>query len=124
LDRVTPTNRIAFGGGKTDRINSSASSCSFALVSIGASIDRLREDIWKSAHLIFTVTPDPANALFAMDNVISTAHCLCWTDSFVDAVARDAITGILNVIQGRLPDFVVNFEATTYPRVRAWSSAV
>jgi hypothetical protein len=28
------------------------------------------------------------------------------------------------VIQGRLPDFVVNFEATTHPRVRAWSSAV
>jgi phosphoglycerate dehydrogenase-like enzyme len=68
--------------------------------------------------------PDPANPLFAMENVISTAHCLCWTDSFVDAVARDAITGILNVVQDRLPDFVVNSEATTHPRVRAWSSAV
>jgi hypothetical protein len=68
--------------------------------------------------------PDPANPLFAMDNVISTAHNLCWTDSFVDAVARDAITGIINVIQGRLPDFVVNPEATTHPRVRLWSSGV
>jgi phosphoglycerate dehydrogenase-like enzyme len=68
--------------------------------------------------------PDPANPLFAMDNVISTAHCLCWTDSFVNAVAKDAITGIINVVQGRLPDFVVNFEATTHPRVRAWSSAM
>ena len=68
--------------------------------------------------------PDPANALFAMDNVISTAHNLCWTNSFVDAVARDAITGIVNVVQGRLPDFVVNPEATTHPRVRAWSSGV
>jgi phosphoglycerate dehydrogenase-like enzyme len=68
--------------------------------------------------------PDPANPLFAMDNVISTAHCLCWTDSFVDAVARDAITGMISVVQGRLPDFVVNFEATTHPRVRAWRSAV
>jgi phosphoglycerate dehydrogenase-like enzyme len=67
--------------------------------------------------------PDPANPLFAMDNVISTAHCLCWTDSFVDAVARDAITGIINVIQGRLPDFVVNSEAKIHPRVRAWINA-
>jgi D-3-phosphoglycerate dehydrogenase len=67
--------------------------------------------------------PDPANPLFAMDSVISTAHCLCWTDSFVDAVARDAITGVIDVIQGRLPDFVVNSEARTHPRVRGWSSA-
>ena len=58
-----------------------------------------------------------------MGNVISAAHCLCWTDFFVDAVAKDAITGIINVVQGRLPDFVVNFEATTHPRVRAWNSA-
>jgi phosphoglycerate dehydrogenase-like enzyme len=65
--------------------------------------------------------PDPANPLFTMDNVISTAHCLCWTDTFVDAVARDAIIGIINVVQGRLPDFVVNSEAKTHPRVRAWS---
>ena len=68
--------------------------------------------------------PDPANPLFAMDSVISTAHCLCWTDSFVDAVARDAITGIVNVVRGHLPDFIVNVEAKTYPRVRAWSSVV
>jgi len=68
--------------------------------------------------------PDSANPLFAMDNVISTAHCLCWTDSFVDAVAKDAINGIINALQGRLPDFVVNFEATTHPRVRAWRRAV
>jgi phosphoglycerate dehydrogenase-like enzyme len=67
--------------------------------------------------------PDPANPLFAMDNVISTAHCLCWTDSFVDAVARDAITGIISVLQGRLPDFVVNSDAKTHARVRAWSEA-
>jgi hypothetical protein len=54
-----------------------------------------------------------------MDNVISTAHCLCWTDSFVSAVAKDAISGIINVVQGRLPDFLVNSEAATHPRVRA-----
>jgi phosphoglycerate dehydrogenase-like enzyme len=68
--------------------------------------------------------PDPANPLFTMDNVISTAHCLCWTDTFVDAVARDAITGIINVVRGRLPNYLVNSEAKAHPRVRAWSSAV
>jgi len=29
--------------------------------------------------------PDPTNPLLTMDNVIVTAHCLCWTDSFLDA---------------------------------------
>ena len=27
--------------------------------------------------------PDPANPLLTMENVIPTAHCLCWTDLFV-----------------------------------------
>jgi hypothetical protein len=49
---------------------------------------------------------------------------LCWTDSFVVTVAKGAITGIINVVQGRRPNVVVNFEATTHPRVRAWSSTV
>jgi len=65
--------------------------------------------------------PHPFNPLLTMDNVISTAHCLCWTDSFVDAVARDAISGIVNVINGRLPEFIVNAEAKSHPRVRAWT---
>ena len=49
--------------------------------------------------------PDTANPLLAMGNVISTAHCLCWTDTFVEAVGHDAITGIIDVINGR-PAFV------------------
>jgi phosphoglycerate dehydrogenase-like enzyme len=67
--------------------------------------------------------PDVANPLLAMDNVISTAHCLCWTDSFVDTVAKDAISGIVNVVGGRLPDFIVNPEAKTHSRVRGWIHA-
>jgi phosphoglycerate dehydrogenase-like enzyme len=64
--------------------------------------------------------PDPANPLLTMDNVISTAHCLCWTDTFVEAVGRDAITGIIDVVNGRLPSFVVNSEAKDHARVQAW----
>ena len=48
-----------------------------------ALIAALREDRIAGAGLdVFEQEPpDPANPLFAMDNVISTAHNLCWTDS-------------------------------------------
>jgi phosphoglycerate dehydrogenase-like enzyme len=64
--------------------------------------------------------PDPANPLLAMDNVISTAHCLCWTGSFTEAVGHDAISGIIAVLNGRLPSFVVNSEAKAHARVQSW----
>jgi phosphoglycerate dehydrogenase-like enzyme len=64
--------------------------------------------------------PDIANPLLTMDNVISTAHCLCWTDTFVEAVGRDAISGIIDVVHGRLPSFVVKPEAEASARVQAW----
>lgn len=67
--------------------------------------------------------PDPSNPLLTMDNVISTAHCLCWTDSFVEGVARDAISGIIDVMKGRLPPFVVNPEARDHTRVQSWIDA-
>ena len=64
--------------------------------------------------------PDPSNPLLMMDNVISTPHCLCWTDSFVEAVATDAISGIVDVMSGRLPPFVVNSEAKNHARAQSW----
>jgi D-3-phosphoglycerate dehydrogenase len=64
--------------------------------------------------------PDLSNPLLTMENVISTAHCLCWTDSLVEGVARDAISGIIDVMNGRLPPFVVNSEAKDHARVRSW----
>jgi phosphoglycerate dehydrogenase-like enzyme len=67
--------------------------------------------------------PDPSNPLLTMEHVISTPHCLCWTDSFVDAVARDAISGIIDVMNGRLPPFVVNSEAKGHARVQSWLRA-
>jgi phosphoglycerate dehydrogenase-like enzyme len=67
--------------------------------------------------------PDTANPLLAMDNVISTAHCLCWTDTFVEAVGNDAISGVIDVLNGRLPPFVVNPNAKAHVRVQAWIRA-
>jgi phosphoglycerate dehydrogenase-like enzyme len=64
--------------------------------------------------------PDPANPLLTMDNVISTAHCLCWTNSFVEAVGHDAISGVIDVLNGRLPSFVVNSHAKAHARVQGW----
>ncbi|WP_373505453.1 NAD(P)-dependent oxidoreductase [Aestuariivirga sp.] len=64
--------------------------------------------------------PDPDNPLFFMDNVITTPHSLCWTDTFMDGVARTAITSIIDVVSGRLPEFIVNRSATAHARVRQW----
>ena len=63
--------------------------------------------------------PDPSNPLLAMDNVISTAHCLCWTDTFVEAVGNDAITGIVDVLNGRLPA-IRGQSRRESPRPRSW----
>jgi phosphoglycerate dehydrogenase-like enzyme len=67
--------------------------------------------------------PDTANPLLTMDNVISTAHCLCWTDTFVEAVGNDAITGIIDVLNGRLPPFLVNSDAKAHAHVQSWVRA-
>ncbi len=66
--------------------------------------------------------PDPANPLFAMDNVIATPHSLCWTDRFLEDVARSALQSIVDVLQGRLPEHIVNREALGHSRVLQWSS--
>jgi hypothetical protein len=55
-----------------------------------------------------------------METVIPTAHCLCWTDAFVETVARDAISGIIAALRGKWPEFVVNPNAKAHARVQAW----
>jgi phosphoglycerate dehydrogenase-like enzyme len=67
--------------------------------------------------------PDSDNPLLTMEIVIPTAHCLCWTDSFVDAVARDAISGIIAALNGHWPEYVVNPAAKAHGRVQAWVRA-
>jgi phosphoglycerate dehydrogenase-like enzyme len=62
--------------------------------------------------------PDPDNPLLTMETVIPTAHCLCWTDSFVEAVGRDAISGIIAALNGHWPEYVVNPAAKAHARVR------
>lgn len=64
--------------------------------------------------------PDPGNPLFFMENVIVTPHSSCWTDTFMDGVARCAIKSILDVLDGRVPEFVVNRPALSHPRAKGW----
>ena len=64
--------------------------------------------------------PDPDDPLLTMETVIPTAHCLCWTDAFVEAVARDAISGIIAALNGYWPEYVVNPAAKAHGRVQAW----
>jgi phosphoglycerate dehydrogenase-like enzyme len=64
--------------------------------------------------------PDPDNPLLSMETVIPTAHCLCWTDSFVESVAQDAISGIIAALNGHWPEYVVNPAAKAHARVQKW----
>jgi D-3-phosphoglycerate dehydrogenase len=63
---------------------------------------------------------DPANPLLAMDNVIVTPHALCWTDECFHNMAATGLASIVDMANGRRPEFVVNAEVLAHPRVQAW----
>ena len=44
-------------------------------------------------------------------------------DSFVEAVGRDAIFGIIAALNGHWPEYVVNPAARAHARVRTWMRA-
>jgi len=70
---------------------------------------------------VFEEEPTPAsNPILKLDNVIVTPHALAWTDELFSNIARTAIGAILAVHSGRRPDYLVNPDALSHPRVRAW----
>ncbi len=87
-----------------------------------ALIEALRERRIAGAALdVFEQEPiDPANPLLAMDNVIVTPHSLCWTDECFHNMASTGLTSIVDALNGRKPEFVVNPEVLAHPRVKAW----
>lgn len=87
-----------------------------------ALIAALREQRIAGAALdVFEQEPvDPANALLAMDNVIVTPHSLCWTDECFHNMASTGLRSIVDALEGRVPEFVVNREVLEHPRVKAW----
>jgi len=66
---------------------------------------------------------DPENPLLAMDNVIVTPHSLCWTDECFHNMAATGLTSIVDALNGRKPEFLVNPDVLTHPRVKAWLAA-
>ena len=63
---------------------------------------------------------DPANPLLAMDNVIVTPHSLCWTDECFHNMASTGLRSIVEVLNGRVPEFVVNRAVLQHARAAAW----
>ena len=61
----------------------------------------------------------PTNPLLAMDNVILTPHSLCWTDECFHNMASTGLQSIVDALNGRRPEFVVNSDVLSHPRVQA-----
>lgn len=81
-----------------------------AVVDEAALIDALRRKRIRGAALdVFAHEPlESTSPLLVMDNVMLTPHSLCWTDTFAQDVADSAITAIIDVADGRVPDHTVN----------------
>ena len=67
---------------------------------------------------------EPANPLLAMDNVILTPHSLCWTDECFRNMATTGLQSIVDMLGHRRPEFVVNGDVLSHPRVQDWLSPV
>jgi D-3-phosphoglycerate dehydrogenase len=63
---------------------------------------------------------DPGNPLLAMDNVIVTPHALCWTDECFHNMASIGLTSIVDALAGKRPEYIVNRDVLSHPRVQAW----
>jgi D-3-phosphoglycerate dehydrogenase len=92
------------------------------IVREAALIEALRERRIAGAGLdVFEQEPvDPGNPLLAMPNVIVTPHALCWTDENFGAIARTAMTSLVEALSRRPPDHIVNPDALAHPKLRAW----
>jgi D-3-phosphoglycerate dehydrogenase len=63
---------------------------------------------------------DPANPLLTMDNVIVTPHSLCWTDECFHNMASTGLRSIVDALNGRVPEFLVNRAVLQHGRAAEW----
>jgi phosphoglycerate dehydrogenase-like enzyme len=61
---------------------------------------------------------DPADPLFALDNVIVTPHALCWTDQCFAGNGAADIRAVLDIQHGRIPRGIVNRTVLEKPNFR------
>jgi len=114
--------RHLVGAGQFARMKPSACFINVArgpIVDEKALIAALRDGrIAAAATDVFEQEPvDPANPLLAMDNVIVTPHSLCWTDECFHNMASIGLASIVDALSGRRPEFVVNREVLSHPRL-------
>ena len=60
------------------------------------------------------------NPLLAMDDVILSPHSLCWTDECFHNMATTGLASIVDLLERRPPEFIVNRAVLDHPRVREW----
>ena len=94
------------------------------VVDEAALIEALRTGRISGAGLdVFEQEPvAPDNPLLAMDNVILAPHSLCWTDECFHNMASTGLASIVDLLDRRVPEFVVDRTALDHPRVREWLS--
>ena len=63
---------------------------------------------------------DPANPLLTMDNVIVPPHSLCWTDECFHNMASTGLRSIVDALNGRIPEFLVNRAVLQHARAAEW----
>jgi len=87
-----------------------------------ALIEALRDRRIAGAALdVFEQEPVAAdNPLLAMDNVILSPHSLCWTDECFHNMASTGLASIVDLLERRTPEFVVDRAVLAHPRVQAW----
>ena len=87
-----------------------------------ALIDVLQKRCIAGAALdVFEQEPvDPANPLLTMDDVIVTPHSLCWTDECFHNMASTGLRSIVDALNGRIPEFLVNRAVLQHPRAAEW----
>ncbi len=92
------------------------------IVDEAALVDALHAGRIAGAGLdVFEQEPiDRANPLLAMDNVIVTPHALCWTDECFHNMASTGLASIVDVLAQRIPEFIVNRDVLSHPRVVDW----
>ena len=87
-----------------------------------ALIDVLQKHRIAGAALdVFEQEPvDPANPLLTLDNVIVTPHSLCWTDECFHNMAATGLRSIVDALNGRIPEFLVNRAVLQHARAAEW----
>jgi phosphoglycerate dehydrogenase-like enzyme len=92
-----------------------------AIVDQQALYDVLKNSRIRGAALdVFETEPlPPDDPLLALDNVILSPHSLCWTDECFRLMGESAIQSVLDVLQGKVPDHVVNRAVLEKPAMQS-----